>query len=89
MVLVLSLLVLALTMPAMAQEARPVSKVLITNANILDSNKGTLAEGMSLLVEGNKIAKIAKSIPAPDGYHSNVWGLRLGLAITHFLVCCC
>ena len=67
MVLVLSLLVLALTMPAMAQEAKPVSKVLITNANILDSNKGTLAEGMSLLVEGNKIAKIAKSIPAPDG----------------------
>ena len=58
---------LVLAVSAMAQEAKPVSKVLITNANILDSNKGTIAEGMSLLVEGNKIAKIAKSIPAPDG----------------------
>ena len=67
MVMVLSLLELAFTMPAMAQEAKPVSKVLITNAKILDSNKGTIAEGMSLLVEGNKISKIAKSIPAPDG----------------------
>ena len=58
---------LGLAVSAMAQDAKPVTKVLITNANILDSNKGTLAEGMSLLVEGNKIARIAKSIPAPDG----------------------
>ena len=58
---------LVLAVSAMAQEPKPGSKVLITNANILDSNKGTLAEGMSLLVEGNKIARIAKSIPAPDG----------------------
>ena len=64
---VLSALALALAMPAMAQEAKPVSTVLINNANILDSNQGTLAERMSLLAEGNKIAKIAKSIPAPDG----------------------
>ena len=61
--MVLSML---LAVSAMAQEAKQVSKVLITNAKILDSNKGTLAEGMSLLVEGNKIAKIAKSIPTPD-----------------------
>ena len=58
---------MVLAVSAMAQEAKPVSKVLITNANILDSNKGTLAEGMSLLVEGNTIAKIAKSISAPEG----------------------
>ena len=58
---------LGLSVSAMAEDAEPVSNVLITNANILDSNKGTLAEGMSLLVEGNKIARIAKSIPAPDG----------------------
>ena len=58
---------MVLAVSAMAQEAKPVSKVLITKANILDSNKGTLAQGMSLLVEGNKIAKIAKSIPAPEG----------------------
>ncbi len=62
--MVLSML---LAVAAMAQEAKPVSTVLITNANILDTNKGKLAEDMSLLVEGNKIAKIAKSIPAPDG----------------------
>ena len=58
---------IVLAVSAMAEETKPVSKVLITNANILDSNKGTLAQGMSLLVEGNKIAKIAKSIPAPEG----------------------
>jgi len=58
-------LVLAMVMPAMAQEAKPVSKVLITNANIFDGENETLATGMSVLVEGNKIAKIAKSIPAP------------------------
>jgi len=59
------LLVLAAAIPAMAQEARPVSKVLITNANIFDGENETLATGMSVLVEGNKITKIAKSIPAP------------------------
>jgi len=59
------LLVLAAAIPAMTQEARPVSKVLITNANIFDGENETLATGMSVLVEGNKIAKIAKSIPAP------------------------
>ena len=58
---------LMLAVSAMAQEARPVSKVLITNANIFDSRSDNLAQGMSLLVEGNKIARIAKSIPAPDG----------------------
>ena len=65
----LSSMVLSLVMAvsAMAQEAEPVSKILITNANILDSSKGTISKDMSLLVEGNKIAKIAKSIPAPDG----------------------
>jgi len=50
-----------------AQEAKPVAKTLITNANVFDGKNEKLAEGMSVLIEGNKIAKIAKSIPAPTG----------------------
>lgn len=42
-------------------------KVLIINANIFDGKDGKLLKGMSVLVEGNKIAQIAKSIPAPKG----------------------
>jgi len=61
------LLVLAAALPVVAQESKPVSKVLITNANIFDGENETLATGMSVLVEGNKISKIAKSIPAPAG----------------------
>jgi len=60
-------LVLAAAIPAMAQVANPVSKVLITNANVFDGKTEKLAKSMSVLVEGNKIAKIAKSIPAPAG----------------------
>lgn len=60
-------LALAAAIPAMAQEARPVSKVLITNANVFDGMNEKLATGMSVLIEGNKIAKIAGSIPAPAG----------------------
>ncbi len=41
--------------------------ILITNANVFDGWNEKLAEGMSVLVEGNKIAKIAKSITAPAG----------------------
>jgi len=58
---------LAAAMPAMAQKATPLSKMLITNANVFDGKNEKLATGMSVLVEGNKIAKIAKSIPAPAG----------------------
>ncbi len=63
----LLLLLLAAARPATAQEARPVSKVLITNATIFDGEHESLATGMSLLVEGNKIARIATSIAAPSG----------------------
>lgn len=52
---------------AMAQDAKPKHSVLITNANIFDGRSEKLATGMSVLVEGNKIAKIAKSIHAPEG----------------------
>ena len=57
---------LGLAVSAMAQEAKPVSKVLITNANIFDGKSDMLTEPMSVLVEGNKISRIANSIPAPS-----------------------
>lgn len=60
-------LALVLSVPAMAKDAAPKHSVLITNANIFDGKNEKLAAGMSVLVEGNKIAKIAKSIPAPAG----------------------
>jgi len=41
--------------------------VIITNANIFDGTSDKLATGMSVLLENNKIAKIDKSIKAPDG----------------------
>jgi len=60
-------LMLAVAVPVTGQEAKPVSKVLITNANIFDGKNEKLATGLSVLVEGNKIAKITKSIKAPAG----------------------
>jgi len=60
-------LTLAFCATAMAEDAAPKSSVLITNANIFDGQNEKLATGMSVLVEGNKIAKIAKSITAPSG----------------------
>lgn len=53
--------------PASAQEAAPNSMVHIRNVNIFDGKNERLAEGMCVLVEGNKIAKIAKSIETPQG----------------------
>jgi len=57
---------LALCATAMAQDAKPKQPVLITNAKIFDGSD-KLVTGMSVLVEGNKITKIAKSITAPAG----------------------
>src|SRR5512134_1117248 len=51
----------------MAQDTEPKTQILITNAKIFDDQNEKLADGMSVLVEGNKITKIAKSIPAPAG----------------------
>jgi len=58
---------LALCVSAFAQSADPQSVVLITNASVFDGQNEKLTEGMSVLVEGNKIARIAKSIDAPAG----------------------
>jgi len=59
---------LVLAVSALASESTPVSKVLITNANIFDGENEALAKGMDVLVEGNKIVKIGKGIMvAPEG----------------------
>ena len=52
--------------PVLAQEVEQVSSVLITNVNIFDGKSDNLQQDMSLLVEGNKIARIASSISAPE-----------------------
>lgn len=41
--------------------------MLVINACVFDGRKENLAEGISVLVEGNRIVKIAKSIDAPEG----------------------
>jgi len=61
-----TLLVVAGLGAAYAQDAKPAA-TLIQNVNIFDGQNEKLATGMSVLVEGNKIARIAKSIKAPDG----------------------
>jgi imidazolonepropionase-like amidohydrolase len=60
-------LFIAITTSATAQNADFLPTVLITDATIFDGKSGQLAEGMSVLVEGNKITQIATSIDAPNG----------------------
>jgi len=60
-------LALAFCATVIAQETNPKPSVLITGANVFDGQNEKLTTGMSVLVEGNKITKIAKSIPAPAG----------------------
>jgi len=73
------LVVLTLAIPAMAYDSKSgagagpaapektTTAVLITNAKVFDGQNEKLAEGIDVLVEGNKITKIANSITAPDG----------------------
>jgi len=60
-------LTLALGATVVAPEAKPASSILITDANVFDGKSDKLATGMSVLVEGNKIAKIGAAITAPAG----------------------
>ena len=46
--------------PVSAAEDKPQPQVLFTNVNVFDGKSDKLAEGMSVLVEGNLIKKIAK-----------------------------
>ena len=52
---------------AKANEQKTFSGILITNARIFDGKEKSLANGMSVLTEGNKIVKIARSVTAPRG----------------------
>ncbi len=58
--------VVALTAPAFAAEEKTKPQILFTNVNIFDGFSDTLADGMSVLVEGNHIKEVGKSITA-DG----------------------
>ena len=49
------------------EKAPPKTIILFTNANIFDGKNDKPTENMSVLIEDNKIAKIAKVIEAPDG----------------------
>ncbi len=62
----MALLMAASISGAIAAEPKAAA-TLIQNARVFDGKNETLAEGMSVLVEGNKIAKVAKTIPAPVG----------------------
>jgi imidazolonepropionase-like amidohydrolase len=52
---------------AVAQEEKPKPQVLFTNVNVFDGKSDKLAEGMSVLVEGNLIKKVAKGKINADG----------------------
>ena len=68
---VLGLSSLITTSPALAadaaEEKKPV-QILFTNVNIFDGFSDKLSPGMSVLVEGNYIKEVGKSIEAPDAY---------------------
>ena len=49
-----------------AEGAKPMEQILITNAGIFDGKSDKLTENTSVLIEGNKITKIAGSITAPS-----------------------
>ncbi|GAA4503439.1 amidohydrolase family protein [Pseudaeromonas paramecii] len=57
---------LVCSVSASAEPEQPVA-TLIQNATIFDGKHEALAQNMSVLIEGNSITKIAKSIPAPAG----------------------
>lgn len=51
---------------AVAEELKPTSQILITNAYIFNGKDPLTTKSMSVLVKGNKVAKIAPSIPTPQ-----------------------
>jgi imidazolonepropionase-like amidohydrolase len=77
----------ALAGSASAQEEKPKPQTLFNNVNIFDGKNDRLAEGMSVLVEGNLIKKIAKGNIEADTDATVIDGggrtLMPGLADTH------
>ena len=62
-VLILCTLIVA---PTLAEDNKPLSQVLITNAKIFDGRGDKLTEPMSVLIEGNKIKQISANIEASE-----------------------
>jgi len=46
----------------LVQEQKPKPRILFTNVSVFDGKSDELAEGMSVLIEGNLIKKIAKGL---------------------------
>jgi hypothetical protein len=67
--LVLAIAATGVILPAATTVAaqKETSRILIQNVNIFNGMSPELSNGMSVLIEGNKIAQIAKSIEAPAG----------------------
>jgi imidazolonepropionase-like amidohydrolase len=61
------LALMANSAPLAAAEEKPKPQTLFTNVNIFDGKSDTLAEGMSVLVDGNLIKQIGKGLKAGDG----------------------
>ena len=55
-----------LTTTLLAQEKEAGGRILFTNVNIFDGRSEGLIRDMSVLIEGNKITKIADSVTTPD-----------------------
>jgi len=65
--LVLLICYLAFAWPAMAQEAKPVNRVLFANVNVFDGVNEQLIENASVLVEGNLIKQVSTRPISADG----------------------
>ncbi len=58
---------MAVAWPAVAQEAKPVRRVLFTNVNVFDGVNEQLIENASVLVEGNLIKQVSTRPISADG----------------------
>ena len=65
--LALVICLMAPTLPTMAQEARPASRVLFSNVNVFDGERESLMKNASVLVEGNLITKVSTEALSADG----------------------
>lgn len=59
--LVASLTALHVVAHCLHGQSAPPNQILVTNARVFDGKSDALADGMNVLVEGNKIAKISKA----------------------------
>jgi imidazolonepropionase-like amidohydrolase len=72
--------------PLSAAEEQPKPQILFTNVSVFDGKADTLAEGMSVLIEGNLIKKVAKGKINADGAKAIDGGGRIlmpGLIESH------